>query len=773
MRDAVFEYHNTGDAGNLEFTLGDLSDVPIWVAWREELKPGKKRPDKVPYGPATRRMASSNEPGTWCTREAAQTCAQALDDGRPTGVGMMFGPVPGMDGWRLAGVDLDGCLDDAGELAPWAAAAVERFGSYVERSPSRAGLHVLFLCRESDYESLRAAGLLAPGGGKPFSLGDHVEIALFLGGRYFTVTDDTFGEGAPIRPVDRATLEWLIREHGPAFKRNAGKRTPKGGDESGSGIAWKAARDLARKGLSEDDARDALAEDDGPAGEWWNRVNDRQRDRTIEGAFASVAAERDALVDAFDDLGEDDPSDVQTAYILGLSVAEYRRKYPTNEDPIEWMNRRHAVVVLPNKVAVATFRDDGGIDFCGVRDLQALYKNRRLGNRSLADAWMEHEKRRTYRHGLTFDPSGAKHPDRLNLWTGWTVRPDPSASCGLILNHIRDVICDGDESCFRYLIGWIAHLVQRPGEKPGVALVLKGGKGAGKDTLAVLLAKIIGKRHVAHIDQPDRLTGRFNAHFATAILGHVEEAYWSGARDKRGILQALITAPTATLERKGVDAVTVDSFVRLLMTTNEDWAVPATADERRYAVLDVSGSRIGDRAYFDALWAEINGDGPAAFLAHLQGVDLSGFKVQDVPQTRGLLDQKLASLHGVERWWFETLWRGELPGGAGFADDDDAGWADGPQDIERAELRGDYERWTQGQRYQGASVDERTFGKHLREVCPELENTRPWRREGTRPMGYRIPALWRCRELFGEALHRDASAIAWDDEQSLQSNDVI
>lgn len=768
MRDAVFKHHNTGDAedpGDTEFALGDLSDVPIWVAWREELKP-KEKPSKVPYGPATGRAAKPDDPNTWGTRARAERRAQWLDNERPSGVGIMLGPIPGLDGCRLAGVDLDGCLDDAGELAPWAAAVVERFGSYVERSPSGAGLHVLFLCRESDYESLRAAGLVTPKGGAEFSRGNHVEIALYLGGRYFTVTNNGFGDGAPIRPVDRTTLEWLIREHGPAFKRSVGTRAPKGGDASGSGVAWKLARDLARKGLSEDDARDALAEDDGLAGEWWNRVDDRQRERAIEGAFASVAAERNALVDAFDDLGNDDPRDVAVANILGLSVVEYLERYPTTtEDPVAQMNRRHAVVHLANKVAVATFRDDGRIDFSSESDLHTLYKNRPMGSKTLAAVWMEHKDRRTYRNGIVFDPSARVHREALNLWTGWALQPDSSASCGLILNHIRDVICDGDESHSRYAIGWLADLVQNPGRKPGVALVLKGGKGAGKDTLAVVLAKIIGKRHVAHIDQPERLTQKFNGHFSTAILAHVEEAFWSGDRGKRGSLQALITSPTATLERKGVDPVTVDSFVRLLMTTNEDWAIPATADERRYAVFDVSDSRIGDRAYFEALYREIEGGGPAAFLAYLQGVDLSGFKVQDVPQTRALLEQKLASLHGVGRWWFDVLWRGELPGGPDFTDDD-SGWVDGPQDIGRGELRGDYERWIQSQRFQGASVDERTFGKRLREVCPELENTRPWQPEGPRPKGYRIPALWRCRDLFGEALHRDARAIAWDDDQS-------
>ena len=741
--------------------------------WRENAA-GRK----LPLNPATGRAAASDNPETWGTRKAAERRAQKLNNGRPSGLGVMFAPLSQVDGWRLCGVDLDGCMDpDTGDLTPWADEVVKRFGSYAERSPSGGGAHVLFLCRDADFATLRDAGLVTDKGGAEFSIGGHTEIALFLGGRYFTVTEDQIGEEPVIRPVSRKTLEWLVQDHGPAFKRmkNIGKPSPKGGDESGSGIGFKYLCDLATAGFSEEKARDAIAEDDGDAGEWWHRAGERQQDRTVANAFARVERERVAIADEFDDLTEDDDGDAATADLLGMPLAEYREQLakPTKTktaDPIAKMNRRHAVVALPNRVAVATFHADR-VEFSGVRDLQALYKNRRLGKNTLADAWMQHKDRRTYRNGVVFDPTGRERPGILNLWTGWAVNPDPSADCDLILDHIRDVICAGNETHFRYVIGWLADLVQNPGEKPGVALVLKGRKGAGKDTLAVVMSKIIGPRHVAHIDQPERLTQKFNAHFATAILGHVEEAYWAGARDRKGILQALITSRTTTLERKGVDAITIDSFVRLLMTTNAEWAVPASADERRYAVFDVSEHRMQDASYFRPLYRQIDGDGVAGFLAHLLVVDLSDFDVRDVPQTGALLDQKIASLQNLERWWFEILWDGRLPEAWDFGEE--STWADQPQDIDRAVLRADYDRWFQVQRFQGEHVGVREFGKRLKALCPEIADTRPFRKEGPRPKGYRIPPLSQCRELFNATLNGGGRGVAWDDEQSHESHDLL
>ena len=519
MYQTVSEYHNPAYKGQPAFTLDDLGDCPIWVSWRADDK-GRK----LPLNPATGRAAASDDPASWATRKAAQRRAQRLGEGQTGGVGVMLAAMPERAGWRLAGVDLDGCIDqDTGHVTPWAYAVLERFPSYAERSPSGTGLHVLFLCRDSDLAALTASGLVTEKGGAEFSRGDHVEVALYLGGRYFTVTGDRHGAGDLIRPVPRAALEWLASEHGPSFKAGNGMAERKGGDESGSGIAYKLARDLARNGMSEAEAAAALEEDEGRAGDWWRRVDQRQRDRALARAFDTVATERNSILEAFDDLSEpeDDPN-VGIDFILGVASK------PELKDPIAQMNRRHAVVALPNRTAIATFRPDGRVEFSGEKDLRLAYANKPFGKDTLAGASLKHKDRRTYNHGLVFDPAMQDRLGMLNLWTGWALKPDRRAGCGLILDHIRDVICSGNPAHFRYVVGWLADLVQNPGCKPGVALVLKGGKGAGKDRLAAVMSKIIGQRHVAHIDQPDQLTARFNAPFATAILAHVEQAFWAG-----------------------------------------------------------------------------------------------------------------------------------------------------------------------------------------------------------------------------------------------------
>ena len=52
----------------------------------------------------------------------------------------------------------------------------------------------------------------------------------------------------------------------------------------------------------------------------------------------------------------------------------------------------------------------------------------------------------------------------LNFWVG----PSPHAKAGnwvLLRNFLRDIICAGDCSTFDYLIGFMAHMIQKPEEK--------------------------------------------------------------------------------------------------------------------------------------------------------------------------------------------------------------------------------------------------------------------------------------------------------------------
>lgn len=276
---------------------------------------------------------------------------------------------------------------------------------------------------------------------------------------------------------------------------------------------------------------------------------------------------------------------------------------------------------------------------------------------NLVDKWLEDPDRRTYAAGLAFAPD-SDVLGRYNLWRGWSYEAS-EGDVGPWLDFITNVIACGDEDHANYIVAWCAQMVQEPMSKLGVALVLRGRKGTGKTKFGELLGGLC-KPHHKIVARSEHVTGHFNKHLEDTLLLQADEAFWAGAKGSEGALKDLITNPEITIERKGVDAYSAPNYTRVLFTSNEEWVVPASLDERRFAVFDVSTTRQQDSAYFAALDRWYRQGGAAAILHYLRAFDLSKVNVRAAPRTRALTDQQLESLSSVDSWLLAALQNGEL-----------------------------------------------------------------------------------------------------------------
>ena len=213
-------------------TLDNLASRPLWVAWQTEDREPGKEPTKVPHSPQGGN-ARANDPATRGTRAAAEALAASLP--RPYGLGGIGLELADLgNGFRLGGIDLDTCRDEAGELAPWAAEVVERIGSYTEVSPSGTGVKVFFTYAATDLPIFRAA--MGTDHGKTWKNGQGKHppaIELHIGNRYFAVTDEHLaGTPAELVTAPAEVVLWVIREAGPRFAGTA--KTGASGPESGA-----------------------------------------------------------------------------------------------------------------------------------------------------------------------------------------------------------------------------------------------------------------------------------------------------------------------------------------------------------------------------------------------------------------------------------------------------------------------------------------------------------------------------------------------------------
>ena len=252
-----------------------------------------------------------------------------------------------------------------------------------------------------------------------------------------------------------------------------------------------------------------------------------------------------------------------------------------------------------------------------------------IDDKSVFTAWMTSRDRRQY-EGICMRPGLGELVDgKLNLYRGLAIKP-VKGDWHLLREHIENIIAGGRKETADYIIKWSAWAVQNPGSVPEVALVLRGGRGAGKGKFfAHLLRRIFGA-HGMHLSQREQFTGKFNAHMRSCVLLVVDEAYWAGDKQAEAVLKALITESVLTLEAKHVDSTQWPNCLHIIILANEDWVVPAGEDERRYVKSDVSDRYANNKCppeernkYFAALEHEIEHGGLEAMLYDLLHMKLA------------------------------------------------------------------------------------------------------------------------------------------------------
>jgi hypothetical protein len=253
------------------------------------------------------------------------------------------------------------------------------------------------------------------------------------------------------------------------------------------------------------------------------------------------------------------------------------------------------------------------------------------------------------------------HPQHLNIWLGWGVEAAPG-DCSIIVDHIRQVIASGEEQKAEYILNWCADIVQNPTRKPGVALVLRGREGAGKTVLGALLRRVLGRRNVLINSDKDRLFGQFNSAMAGKILVQAEESFFVGDARTTEALKHLITGQTLQVEIKFGRSFEIDSFHRLLITSNHEQVIQASSEARRFVVCNVSDARRRDDEYFDRLYAITDGrddSTAAAFMYYLLMRDLSNFRPwaaqQELRGDEALAQQRALSFTPPLAWLYEVL----------------------------------------------------------------------------------------------------------------------
>ena len=442
--------------------------------------------------------------------------------------------------------------------------------------------------------------------------------------------------------------------------------------------------------------------------------------------------------------------------------------------PVREINKTFSFAVIGGKSTIIKQTDKEAI-FMNVNAFHDLLKSQATWcdgkYQQVSDLWMKSELRSTYDR-VEMLPGQEAPKDTYNLWRGFSCEPlaegeeiTPEMEDGVAAfhEHARANICLDDQILYGWMISYFAHMIQKPHVKPSTALVFKGDKGVGKNALIDRVGNLFRANYLLTSNKR-YLTSNFNSHLSRLLLFVLDEAFWSGDKGAEGVLKDLITGNQHLIEQKGREMYVAKNLTRVCIIGNEDWLVPSSQDERRFAVFNVGAQRQQDTKFFQEMRTNIDDKGGnRLLLRQLMDHDLSGFNPNRAPETEGLLDQKIESLNPVHAWWHQCLQDGQIEGLA-F---DSSAWPTKP--VARHRLREAFGEYAKERGIRSWLPSSIAFGKALQKACPGLENSRIGRR-GERQWASGLPTLNVAREQFESFMRQP---LPWPTDPDDELNELL
>lgn len=205
----------------------------------------------------------------------------------------------------------------------------------------------------------------------------------------------------------------------------------------------------------------------------------------------------------------------------------------------------------------------------------------------------------------------------------------------------------------RYVLDYLAMLVQAPGRKVHYALLIRGGQGTGKSWIGRLMTTIIGVPNVV-FPSNDEVLSRWTIWTEGSCLAVIEELMARGRLDMANRLKPIITEPTLRIEEKKRSIYSIPNHLNLIGFTNHEDALPIETGDRRWLVIS-SNMKPMDEAYYERLFAFLKGDGPASVKHYLLNRKVQLNPKGMAPNTRGKMEMRQHTLSEAEQYLAELL----------------------------------------------------------------------------------------------------------------------
>jgi len=233
--------------------------------------------------------------------------------------------------------------------------------------------------------------------------------------------------------------------------------------------------------------------------------------------------------------------------------------------------------------------------------------------------------------------------------------------CQFLDNHLRKVLANDNEDAYKYLTGYLAHMVQFPHILTGTMVTFRDvhNGGTGKSCFAMLISAMLGNlakiyatlgdyQHKFEIDKPYK------------IFIWIDELNSDNADISK--FKSSITNPNSEIEAKFASKKEEENFNNIWAASNNTKILDIKPREaRRFAIFDVNKSYSKNDEYINKL-INIDQDGLDAYFSYLISIDIeneTNFRTGRGFVTDARTDLEAAAICSTDRLFLDII-SGEL-----------------------------------------------------------------------------------------------------------------
>lgn len=218
----------------------------------------------------------------------------------------------------------------------------------------------------------------------------------------------------------------------------------------------------------------------------------------------------------------------------------------------------------------------------------------------------------------------SKNPKHISMYKGLYYRIDiplTEIKMDLIqpfLDHTKNVICNGNEELYNYVLDWISFIIKNPNGKTGTVLCITGEQGSGKNTFTIVLQEML-HWYSRVLEDIDHILGRWNSLMENKklIIGNEIAAFGEGQKTTWNKFKHLNTEDTITFEEKNEPKRQCENHLNFILVSNNDIIAPIEKTDRRFLVMkvpstyvqldgiDTDEEKLAKLKYFEELYSKI------------------------------------------------------------------------------------------------------------------------------------------------------------------------